>query len=176
MLSKIKIPGYIAKFIKNQVIDYMRFQLIKKADTNKSNSVQLSSDLFERELRNNICNLDKQVDNLEAVVFQGKRLFEQIIQQLSEMSKSNNSPNINIEGNVNIIINFSSGNIQNELKGDIPKEIKNIIDEQVNNLFEIVDSDVSGQKVLLKSNKISNKMAEIIDRGQEKLKLLRQED
>lgn len=180
MLSKVKIPKYIVKFIKKQVTDFLSFQLIKNMDANKRVQVQLSSDQFERELRKTVCDLDKKVDNLEAVIFQGKLLFEQTINQLTDISKSNNIPNINVEGDVNIIINlnYNSGNAQNEWKDNVilSKTIQEIIDTEADNLFEIVDSDVSDKSYFLETNKISNKMAEIISRNQEKLRILREED
>ena len=172
MISKVKIPKSALTFIIDKTADYLINRISKRVDDHKSKSTNLSSIEYERELRSGLVELKDRINNLEAVIYQGKRLYEMSVSQLIKIEQ----PNINVYGNLNINITaniyYTSTGIQingNNIISSI-KDINNIIYYNAKDLFEEYDSNIISKS----EKKVAKEFEHIISNGKNKLLKLRQ--
>lgn len=172
MISKVKIPKSALTFIIDKTADYLINRISKRVDDHKSKSTNLSSIEYERELRSGLVELKDRINNLEAVIYQGKRLYEMSVSQLIKIEQ----PNINVYGNLNINITaniyYTSTGIQingNNIISSI-KDINNIIYYNAKDLFEEYESNITSKS----EKKVAKEFEHIISNGKNKLLKLRQ--
>ncbi len=76
MIPKLQIPKVVASFIIDKTADFLVNRLSNKVDSLGNKSIVFSNECYERDLRWNLNSLKDQIQNLEDVVYQGKRLYE----------------------------------------------------------------------------------------------------
>lgn len=172
MISKVKIPKTALTFIIDKTADYIINRISKRVDDHQSKSTNLSSIEYERELRNGLSELKDKINNLEAVIYQGKRLYEMTVSQLINIEQ----PNINVYGNLNINITaniyYTGTGIRINGNNTISslKDINNIVDYNAKNLFYEYESNITSEL----QKKIAKEFSNIILNGQNRLFKLRQ--
>lgn len=172
MLGKIKVSKEIIKLMCDKVGSFISDYYNNRINEKRA---QLSTTQFERELRNNLQHLETKIDNVEALVYQSRQLFENSIKSLSRQTDVIRIENVNFFGDVQVTINYNLGGIQINGDGNIITKdfIQRIVNNEANKLFEIEEkSKVSDSPVI--ENKSSIKA--IVSRGESKLKKLRGDD
>ena len=169
MISKIKIPKVALKFILDKTADFLVNRLSKKVDERESKSIQLSTDIYERELRKDLESLKDNIQNLEAVVYQGKRLYEMSLCELNDRFGRPCPTNINFYGDVSVTVNlcYIAEGIQiNGQKLSISKQdIIDVLNSKVSEFFDAIETKPSINKLtaIKFSNIISKRNSELTD-------------
>lgn len=175
MISKIKIPKEALKFLLDKTTDFLVSRLSKKVDEKEEKSIQLSTDIYERELRKDLENLKDSVQNLEAVIYQGKRLYEMSLCELNNRFVRPYPTNINIYGDVSVTVNlcYIEEGIQiNGQKISISKQdIVDVLNFEASKLFEATENNSAINKNKITTGKfssiISKRSNELIDKRNE---------
>lgn len=176
MLPKITIPKGALNFIMDKTADFFVSRLSKKVDDfQQSKSIQLSEKSFERELRKDLECLNNNIKNLEAVVYQGKQLYEMSLTEIIKQLNSIPTTNIYINGNVTLTVNFSTSK-SSEDNGEIDflstNKIRSIIRNNANHLFKSINSQYQSST----ENNTSQIFSSIIYKRNKELQTLREED
>ncbi len=176
MIPKIKIPKAAFKFILDKTADFLVNRLSQKVNGGESKSIQLSADVYEREIRRALEELKDSVQNLEAVVYQGKRLLEMSLCELSKKFEKSCLTNINVYGDVSITLNlcYVAGGIQIDGRTVTisNQELIDILNSKAYELFDATETESS----TCKSNSTAIKFSNIISKRNEQLMEMRKED
>lgn len=171
---KLKILAKALNFLVDKTADFFVNLLSNSADKLQSGSINFSEVQYEREIRKNLDALQNEVTNLEAVVYQGKRLYERSAEEIMSRITALPSSNITIKGDVKITINlfFTPNQVQTIgetlfLSGQVVQEI---ISGIANELFEEVETNESTK--ICEDGK--TKLSEIISNGIDRLCELRE--
>lgn len=155
-LEKLKIPEKILSFMKDVIVDVITKQIGRcKGEKEKTTElVQFSSIEFEREMRSRVNEIENQVVNIEAVIRQGKRLYESVIKSFPGTLNST----VQIDGDVSInvyIINCPDGAriVGQDVVLDT-KRIEEVVDCEIQNSYLI---DKSGIEVPVESTIMDSK-------------------
>lgn len=173
-MSKVSIPREILKFMVDKTADFLISRICDKMSRNNTMSpnIEFSNIEFEKNIRNEIALLDNKVANLEAVVFQSKRLFQDAIYYI--MNTNNNNIHGNT-GDINIIINItyaSDDDIQNNEMKYIPQNIlKKIVTDSAENLFVESNENIATEYIEVR---ISDRCKVWVSNANEKIKNMRE--
>ena len=175
MISKIKIPKDALKFILDKTADFLVNRLSNKIDGREAKSMQLSTNVYERELRKDLEVLKDSIQNLEAVVYHGKRLYEMALSEINNRFENLCSSNINVYGDVSVTVNlcYFADEIQVNGKTNCVsrKDIVDILDTKVTELFVSIEnkqSIIENRTTALRfSDIISKRNNELIDKRNE---------
>lgn len=176
MISKIAISKEALKFVIDKTADFFVNRLSKKVDDfQRPKSIQLSEKSFERELRKDLERLNSNIINLEAVVYQGKQLYEMSLTEIINQLNSIPTTNIYINGDVTLTVNFCASKIAED-NGEIcflsTNIIRSIINNNANQLFNAINSQHQSST----KNETSLIFSSIINKRNEELQTLRKED
>lgn len=160
MIPKIKIPKAALNFILDKTADFLVNRLSKKVDDRETKSIQLSTDIYERELRKDLESLKDSIQNLEAVVYQGKILYETSLCELNNKFGGLFPANINVYGNVSLTVNLCYMAEGIQINGQTisisEQDITDVINSKVGELFDVTENKPSINKNKLTSIKFSN--------------------
>ncbi len=178
MLPKISIPKAALNFIIDKTADFLVNRLSNKVDDfhQQSKSFKLSDQSFERELRKELENINNSIKNLEAVAYQGNRLYEMTLSELVNQLNSVPSTNIYIYGDVTLTLNINCAS-ENAINDSVTEllsanKIKTLVENKAKQLFE----PITPQHQLLNKNSRAFKFENIISRRNKELLRLREED
>lgn len=177
MFSKIAIPATVLSFIVDKTADFLVDRLSKRVDDyRESKSFNLSEFSFEREFRNDLDNLSRSIQNLEAVAYQGKQLYEHSLNEIIRILNNTPTTNIYFSGNATLTINIlctPEGLRNREIIEVLPAQAINaIVQKNAIQLFEPINYQNSSSP----NKDIANKFANIISRRKKELQKLREED
>lgn len=177
MFSKIAIPPAVLSLIVDKTADFLVNRLSKRVDDyRESKSFNLSEYSFERELRRDLDSLNRSIQNLEAVAFQGKQLYERSLSEIMQLLNNTPATNFYFSGNATLTINIlctPEGLRNGEIIEVLPSQAINaIVQRSASQLFEPVDNQYSSSP----DKDIANKFANIISRRKRELQKLREED
>lgn len=172
MLDKIKVSKEILMLMCDKVGGFISDYYNNRINEKREKGTQLSTTQFERELRNNLQQLETKIDNVEAFIYQSRQLFENSIKSLSHQTDVIRIENMNFFGDVQVTINCNLGGIQMNGNGNVITKdfVQQIVNNEAKELFEIEEKSVVSDSEVIE-NKSSIKA--IINRGESKLKKLR---
>lgn len=175
MLEKIKVSKEIIMLMCDKVASFISDYYNNRINEKREKKVQLSTTQFERELRNDLQYLEAKMDNIEALVYQSRQLFENSIKTLSHQTDAVIIENINFFGDVQVTINYNLGGVQINGDGNVITKhfIQQIVSNEADELFEVEEGFFIGNSPVSEDKK---SIKEIISRGEKKLRKLRGDD
>lgn len=177
MFPKIAIPTTALSFIVDKTADFLVDRLSKRVDDyRESKSFNISEYSFERELRKDLDNLNRSIQNLEAVAYQGKQLYEHSLHEIIGLLNNTPATNFYFSGNATLTINISctpEGHRNAEIIEVLPAQAINaIVQRNAFQLFEPADN----QNPSSPNKDIANRFEKIISRRKKELQKLREDD
>ena len=175
MFDKILVSKEIIKFMCDKVGSFICDYYNNRINEKRERKAQLSTTQFEREFRNDLQQLEFKVDNMEALIYQSRQLFENSIKNLSDQTDFIKIENLNIFGDVCVTINYNVGEvyINKDLNVITGEHIRKIVNIEAEKMFQ-VEQAVSECKIPL-SNKKSD-ILRIVRKGECKIRELREDD
>lgn len=174
MFEKLLIPKKVLGFMCDKMVDFFSNLVNNRISEDSQKNISVTEKEFERYFRNKLQDISDKVDNLEAVVYHEKILFNKVLEKMISDKYLINIENLVINQPIYILINIGESTY-GDTKSFPEDSLSDFIMQVADDLFvcdenDVISNNKSNYKNTIKQLKPSQAIKEILEKRNKKLK------